>query len=89
MEQFLEPDSIGELKIAHISISLNGADLLLTSPQFFPRLKGHEKEFLAAMLERYDKVVELRKEYGQGGYGAALSKVPGFCLRLSEGLDSR
>ncbi|MBN1358986.1 MAG: hypothetical protein JW993_00260 [Sedimentisphaerales bacterium] len=86
-DQFLAPDRIGDMKIVDISMRIEGADTLLLSPQFFPKLKGHEKDFLAVLLERYDSVMELRKKHGEDTYGMALSAAPALCLRLSQGLD--
>ena len=88
MEQLLTPDRIEKLKIAHLSMTLSGGDTLLLSPQFFPKLKGHEKEFLAMLLERYDKITGLPVEDAEDAYGAAMGSMHQFCFRLAKGLDS-
>jgi hypothetical protein len=67
-------------KIAHIGLNIRSANLILLTPQFFPKLKGHEREFLVVMLDRYDEAAKLQARYGED-FGAALSGVNRFCLR--------
>lgn len=83
----LEPNNIVNAKIANICMSIYYADRTLLTPQFFPKLKGYEKEFLAVMLERYEKVSKFQEIYGEDRYGAAVASVPRFCLMLAQNID--
>jgi hypothetical protein len=86
----LEPNNIINMKIAYICINIYFADKTLLSPQFFPKLKGHEKEFLQVMIDRYDIISKLEETYGgpeESRYGAAMSGVPTFCLGFAENIE--
>lgn len=85
--QALAPDNITKTKIASICMDIMKADKIMLTPQFFPKIKGYEREYLSVMLDRYEKVAELRKIYGEDKFGAALGCVPRFCLSLAENLD--
>ncbi|MBN2589161.1 MAG: hypothetical protein JXA96_04825 [Sedimentisphaerales bacterium] len=85
-QNLLAPNNIVNMKIAHITMRIMYADQTLLSKQFFPKLKGYEREFLKVMLERYEKIVTLREKYGED-FGPAATYIPQFCLRMSENLD--
>ena len=44
IQERLAPDNIINMKIAHVTMQIMHADLTLLTPQFFLKLKGHEKE---------------------------------------------
>jgi len=83
----LAPENITKTKIANICMSIRDADKIMLAPQFFPKIKGYEREFLTVLLDRYEKVTELQGIYGQDKFGAALSCLPRFCRSLAENLD--
>lgn len=85
--QELTPEKITDTKIANICLDLMSADRIMLTPQFFPKTKGYEKEFLRIMVDRYIKIAELGKIYDEDKFGAALSYAPKFCLNLAENLD--
>jgi hypothetical protein len=87
IKKSIEPNNIVNVKIGFISMNIMFADRTLLTPQFFPKLKGNEKEFLKVMRERYEKVSKLQEIYGEDHYGAAIAYLPLFCLRLAENLD--
>ena len=74
-------------KIAEICLNIYFADRIMLSPQFVPKLKGHEREYLSVMLDRYAQVFELSEKYDEDRFGAALACVPRFCRSLAKNID--
>jgi HEAT repeat protein/beta-lactamase regulating signal transducer with metallopeptidase domain len=85
--QAIAPDNITRTKIVNISMGIMCADMLMLTPQFLPKLKGYERDFLKIMLDRYERVAELRKKYGEDLFDPALACVPQFCCSLAKNLD--
>ena len=87
--EMLDPNNIVYLKIAKICLDIMYADKTLLSPQFFPKLKGYEREFLQVMLERYEITYRMDELYavGDNDYALARACLPTFCLKLAENLD--
>jgi hypothetical protein len=84
------PNDIVNYKIARICMCIYYADMTLLTQKFFTQLKGHEREFLKVMLDRYEIISRMEQLYGtpgEGRFGAAMSGVPTFCLRFAENLD--
>ena len=86
-KQAIAPENITKTKIVNNSMNIQSADRIMLTPQFFPKIRGYESEYLKVMLDRYEKVAELQEIYGEDNFGAALSYVPYFCRRLSKNLD--
>jgi hypothetical protein len=88
--ELLEPNHIMGLKIANIGTCIIHADKILMSPQFFPKIKGFEREFLQVLVSRYEIVSKMEQTYTKPGgtdYGMARTSVPILCLKLAENLD--
>ena len=83
----LAPAMSAEKKIAVLGMDIYQADRIMVSPQFFPKTKGYEREFLAVLLERHETIIELGEKYGLSVYGAASSHLRRFCLTLAKNLD--
>ena len=86
-KRLLAPDGITNTKITSICMNIWFADRIMLTKQFFPKLKGHEREFLSVMLDRYSQISELSKKYPGGSVGTARSCVPHFCRSLAKNID--
>jgi hypothetical protein len=86
LQEGLRPENILKTKIAYITMRIMYADGILLSPQFFSKLKGHKREFLTVLYERYEKISKLREVYGED-FAPALRSLPDFFLMMSKNLD--
>lgn len=70
-----------------LCLSIMFADRIMLTPQFFRKIKGYEREYLSAMLDRYARISELGEKYPGDDFGAALSYMPQFCRSLAKSID--
>ena len=87
--QRLTPDNITNTKIVNRCMSIMKADKMMLCPQLFPKTKGHERDFLKIMVDRYEKIAELKKIYDneEDPFGTAIACISPFCIRLAENID--
>lgn len=87
--QLLAPDNIAGTKIVNRCMSIMMADKMMLCPQLFPKTKGYERDFLKIMVDRHEKIAELKKIYDneQDPFGSGLACVSRFCIRLAENID--
>ena len=88
LQRSLQPENILKTKISHLSLNIMYADDILLSPQFFPKLKGHEIEYLNALIDRYEYISKLQEIYGED-FAPALREVPTLCVKLAKNLDEQ
>ena len=85
--KLLAPDEITKTKIAAICLDIMFADRIMLTPQFFPKTKGYEREYLSVMLDRYARISELGEKYPGDRFGAALCHMVRFCRSLAKSID--
>lgn len=88
LQKSLKPENILMTKISYLSLNIMYADAVLLSPQFFPKLKGHEIEYLHVMMDRYESISKLREVYEEG-FAPALREVPTLCVKLAKNIDEQ
>jgi hypothetical protein len=90
-QQLLAPENITSTKIVNLCMPIMYADRVMLCRQMFSKTKGYEKEFLKAMVDRYEKIAELKKKYDneQDPFGTALTCVSTFCIRLAGNTDEK
>jgi hypothetical protein len=83
------PIDTGNMKIVSICMPVYRCDQMMMCEQLFRKTKGHEKEFLKVLADRYDKVSELESLYGNDTdpFGSATASIWPMSVRLAENID--